>query len=293
MKTVPIIRLDHLSDEQRRGYALAHNKTAELSEWDFDTLDMEIGDISLDMSRFGFDFSEPVERFEEDFGAERDRTDKGYNLHLLGDELLTPDFWQMPVIQNDGVIPDDLIGFNYVKSTSNTNNGVHFYIDDYQFERIWNKPEQYVDLLARHQCIISPDFSLYLDMPMPMKIWNVYRSRMIGAFYQSQGIKVVPAVQWAEPGTYAFCFRGIPVGSIVAVSTVGVMRDESAREIFYDGLNEMIKQIQPSQILLYGKSIDIKCDIPVKYYKNKVTERMNGKQWEVADQSHDTEAAED
>ena len=71
------------------------------------------------------------------------------------------------------------------------------------------------------------------------------------------------------------------------------MRDKSARVIFYDGLNEMIKQIQPSQILLYGKNIDIKCDIPVKYYKNKVTEKMNGKQWEVADQSHDTGAAED
>ena len=32
MKTVPCIRLDHLTDEQRRAYALAHNKTAELSE---------------------------------------------------------------------------------------------------------------------------------------------------------------------------------------------------------------------------------------------------------------------
>ena len=34
MKEVPVIRLDHLTDEQRRAYALAHNKTAEMSEWD-------------------------------------------------------------------------------------------------------------------------------------------------------------------------------------------------------------------------------------------------------------------
>ena len=29
---VPVIHLDHLTDEQRRAYALAHNKTAEMSE---------------------------------------------------------------------------------------------------------------------------------------------------------------------------------------------------------------------------------------------------------------------
>ena len=56
MKYVPCIRLDHLTDEQRRGYALAHNKTAELSKWDDGMLDIELGDITdIDMSLFGFD----------------------------------------------------------------------------------------------------------------------------------------------------------------------------------------------------------------------------------------------
>lgn len=30
--SVPVVRLDHLTDEQRREYAIAHNATAELSE---------------------------------------------------------------------------------------------------------------------------------------------------------------------------------------------------------------------------------------------------------------------
>ena len=58
MSEVPVIRLDHLTDEQRRAYALAHNKTAELSEWN-DFLDIELGDIlDIDMEEFGFDLSE-------------------------------------------------------------------------------------------------------------------------------------------------------------------------------------------------------------------------------------------
>ena len=55
MKTVPVIHLDHLTDEQRRAYALAHNKTAEMSEWDFDILGGELDDIfDIDMEQFGF-----------------------------------------------------------------------------------------------------------------------------------------------------------------------------------------------------------------------------------------------
>lgn len=56
MTEVPCIRLDELSDEQRRAYALAHNKTAELSSWLDDILAGELENItSIDMGEFGFD----------------------------------------------------------------------------------------------------------------------------------------------------------------------------------------------------------------------------------------------
>ena len=65
LKKVPIIRLDSLTDEQRRAYALAHNKTAELSNWNFDVLDSELKEIAdIDMSQFGFN--------EEAFSDESD-----------------------------------------------------------------------------------------------------------------------------------------------------------------------------------------------------------------------------
>jgi len=58
MKKVPVIHLDHLTDEQRRAYALAHNRTAELSAWDEVVKELELSSISdIDMSLFGFDLS--------------------------------------------------------------------------------------------------------------------------------------------------------------------------------------------------------------------------------------------
>ena len=51
---VPCVRLDHLTDGERREYAIAHNATAELSVWDKDFLAEELGE--LDLSDFDFDF---------------------------------------------------------------------------------------------------------------------------------------------------------------------------------------------------------------------------------------------
>lgn len=57
MTEVPCIRLDDLTDEQRREYAIMHNKTAELSTWDFDLLAEDIGE--LDFSGFDIDWGLP------------------------------------------------------------------------------------------------------------------------------------------------------------------------------------------------------------------------------------------
>lgn len=62
--TVPIIRLDNLTDEQRRAYALAHNKLTMNSPFDIDLLNIELEGIeNIDMTDFGFD---EVQDFNED-----------------------------------------------------------------------------------------------------------------------------------------------------------------------------------------------------------------------------------
>lgn len=56
---VPCIRLDHLTEEQRKEYAIRHNRSAEMSAWDFSKLEEELAslDISgIDMSDLKFTF---------------------------------------------------------------------------------------------------------------------------------------------------------------------------------------------------------------------------------------------
>lgn len=91
---VPCITLDHLTDEERRAYTLAHNQTTLMSGFDIDKLNMELDALAdFQMEDFGFegvqmedfDYKE-VEEVEPDFDAPT-RCQPG-DVWLLGDHRL-------------------------------------------------------------------------------------------------------------------------------------------------------------------------------------------------------------
>ena len=93
MSEVPCIRLDHLTDEERRAYALAHNKTAELSTWDLPKLDLELlGIKSIDMSKFGLEITEaetdPEDIIEDEPPKEAEPISERGMIFQLGDHRL-------------------------------------------------------------------------------------------------------------------------------------------------------------------------------------------------------------
>ena len=121
-----------------------------------------------------------------------DRILREYNLHLVS-PFETDGIFDIPKIEcTANAIPKVFISFNealsYKKDCSEL--GVHFYIDDYQFERVWNYPEKYINLLKKFAAVITPDYSLCFDMPRALQIWNVYRQRMLGNYWQRNGIKI-------------------------------------------------------------------------------------------------------
>ena len=54
----PTIRLDHMTDEQRRAYTLAHNKTTMNSGFNIEMLNAELESLDMDMTEFGFSMEE-------------------------------------------------------------------------------------------------------------------------------------------------------------------------------------------------------------------------------------------
>ena len=146
------------------------------------------------------------------------------------------------------------IPFNYAKTAKNRAcKGVHFYVDDYQFMRLWNRPDDYIPLLSEFGAVTAPDFSTYTDMPVAMQIYNHYRKHWLAAYWQMHGIKVIPTISWSTPESYAWCFDGEPEDAIVSISSVGTQNRNDSSELFTQGCRAAIEKLSPSEILWYGK----------------------------------------
>ena len=265
------------TEQQEKTLNIALNKIT--GRWDREKLSELIDSLELedvDISLTGFDIGElpdmELEREHVYYGDEMERTLNKYRLDFYDSEQAVG-YYGFPKVRACHVIPDDLIGFNYVKSWQGdtTGLGVHFFIDDYQFERLWSNPFENIDRLRRFECVLSPDFSTYRDMPMAMRIWNLYRIYMMTQIMQNEGLEVIPILRDLGPGTYDWTLEPIEPGGVVAVSTIGHVRAKAEHEIFQEDINEYIRILKPECLIIYGKPIE--CDfgsVPVKYIDNKV-----------------------
>lgn len=148
----------------------------------------------------------------------------------------------------------DFIGFNFAAGTKDRESkGVHFFIDDYQFNRLWTNIDRYIDMLSQFRYVMTPDFSTYTDFPKAIQIYNHYRKHWVGAYLQEAGLEVIPTISWSTPDSFEWCFDGEPTQSAVAVSSVGATNSRAKKELFLAGYAAMMERLHPDTILFYGK----------------------------------------
>lgn len=166
--------------------------------------------------------------------------------------------YDTPIIQPLLDVPAcEFIPFSIaLKCRNKTDKGVHFFIDDYRFKRIWTQPDRYLEMLSGFEYVLSPDFSMYPDMPLSMQIYNHYRKHWLATYWQAHGIKVIPTICWADQSSFDWCFDGEPRHSTVAVSSVGCGVILEAKGGFRAGYEEMLRRLEPETILFYGSVPD-------------------------------------
>ena len=171
----------------------------------------------------------------------------------------------VPLVAAEAFEPSYLVPHRQKVRTDRPLSGgaVHFFLDDGRFEPVWKTPRKGLSYVEGVGAALTPDFSLYPEMPLALQLFNVYRNRWCGAFWQSRGVRVIPTVGWSDARSYPFCFLGVEEGSTVAVSTVGLgdprgTRGASKEErgLFRAGFAEMLSRISPRLVLLYGEARD-------------------------------------
>ncbi len=174
---------------------------------------------------------------------------------------------EIPVINATDAIPNKLIPFSKALRTDDYDQWVCHYEDDTLFERLWNNPKKYLPILAKFNGVITPDFSLYRDMPLIMQIWNIFRSRALAHWFQENGLNVVVNIRWGDKRTHFITCLGVPKYSTIAVGSVGCIKLLEDRKYFIEGLDYVVKKLKPKTIIVYGAAPDYIFD---KYKKQGV-----------------------
>lgn len=161
--------------------------------------------------------------------------------------------YQIPeLMRQESSIPKNLIPFDKRKKYDGKDIAVDFYMHDKTFRQVLSHADRYVDDLKRFGAVITPDCSLYRDMPLCLQITNTYLNRAVGFFYQKKGIMVIPNVRWGDERSYEFCFLGVPKNGMVAVSTHGCIHSQENKEYFRKGLAAMMSELRPRIVLVHG-----------------------------------------
>ena len=146
------------------------------------------------------------------------------------------------------------VDFDNSRKQTGQAEGLHFFCDDYKFNCLWSDPKRYVPILQRYKYVVMPDFSLYYDFPIALQIYNKFRNHWLSAFYDVRGVQMIPNISVSVSDAWDWSFLGLPTGSVVAFSDVGAIRDKASRQVTMQGYDEMLKRLQPIQVLYFTRS---------------------------------------
>ena len=257
LKSIPCIRADDLTPEQVKAFRIADNSAGEASQWDFDKLEIELGEINLDMGDFGLQFEVPEVKPEVNWQEETIRREDNI-LNLEKAQYDGRGKYDIPEILPVYDLPPikEWIGFHYVPTDEEPEGkAVHFFEHDYLFERIWSRPEMYLERLKRYVCVASPDFSPYGDMPLALQIYNHYRKHWVARWLQDHGVTVIPTIRCStDPRSLEWYLDGEPHGGIVLMSAMwSTNLSEEAKEEY----RRMKDALKPKKVFIYGHNADM------------------------------------
>lgn len=194
----------------------------------------------------------------------KNMVDDGFHSELVA-KAFFEGILEIPCIEKpkEIIVPSAIIPFSQIGRSKNKLEAVHFYEHDKRFSDILTCTKKLLPLLKEFSAVISPDCSVYRDMPLCLQIANTYMNRAVGRYLQSQGLYVIPNIRWSDERSYTtvelpekFAFLGVPKNSIVSIGTYGCIKSRENKHYFKDGLSAMLNELCPQVVLVYGAMPD-------------------------------------
>ena len=99
--------------------------------------------------------------------------------------------YNMPLIRKQNIDISKIEFLSYVNTkkedNENKNKTIHFFTYDWKFEKVYDNADDEIKKLSQYYCLLSPDFSIFTNMPLALQIESVFKNRWCGAYWHSKG----------------------------------------------------------------------------------------------------------
>lgn len=199
------------------------------------------------------------------------------NMHLMSGMNFTANLHYPQILPYTG--NTDFVSVSYEERNKHcgNNEALHFFLDDYRFRSaVWNNLEYTTYSIRKFDYVYTPDLSLWKDLPTDFyNRENVFRTRFIGAYWQKCGYNVIPTASWGDLASFSYCFEGLPIHSVIAVSGMGNRKSEDAFNRWCYGLRRLEEAVSPTLIIIYGDKVEVhNLNTPLKFIPCFIQEKL-------------------
>lgn len=112
--------------------------------------------------------------------------------------------------------------------------------------------QQLVNELKEFAFVVCPDYSVYGNFPNYKQIEAMSKSREVGYILSSYGIKIVVNYRATYEWSYELALTGMCFRPIVAIGTLGALRDKESRTLLKNSIDALVEYVNPRCIIVYG-----------------------------------------
>lgn len=168
-----------------------------------------------------------------------------------------------PALKYNASIPERTVDLNRSKKLIKVKDlNLNFFIHDYMLNPVWNNPDKYLEHLKCFGSVCGFDFTIDVNSPLSLQIYNKYRNHVLSWYFANNGVKVIPKVD-ILPDSSDWIYDGLPHDSVLCCSTQGRAFSRAAKKEFADCFSEMESVLNPHKVVIVGTSFEFshKCDI--------------------------------
>lgn len=201
---------------------------------------------------------------------------------ILSELHYTNDIIPIPIVKRVETIelPSIALPFSKIINKRLKDVLVVFYEPDVNFARILHNPKRYIEPLKKYALVVGPDFSQKIGMNAFVCFCNSWWNKALTAFYQAQGIIMIPNVTWSNQASFKYAFKGLPKHSVIAINSNGIKGNLAALYLWRKGYEEALRVLEPTLIIRYGDKLPgEKEEISVYYDNINLKNLRNGSKW--------------